>query len=508
MHVSATIENLTFRSTETVTVSKETGKLTMVLDSNPTVAITVEPKCDKIATLLFTFDDGQNLNLNHEIFCHRIAIVDSFVKLVGDTFGWVGLPTHKLQGRKYSPLGVFKEVFVDGDQLLIDWGLDTRKSKPIKPMITLRETVSVDHSRGRVLGGESNHRETFYTSWSRETQMDNVTLTVYSEAYSVVNGPKIGFYQPVRVWGLVFNDLPFVKGNTLFTKEMFDSYSMQKVTFSSSKDTHMTNVDSFDAYVFKTSKFAKITAEEGLSLYEISAPEWAMLPEDSNGNLMYTAMYALSYNVELSKFALDKLGCVLTREIWIESGENISDKVVYPETMVYRAGVPVKYDYEHKFVTPTSIETQSLISLTGDVHPVMYIGRVGTAVDRQGNAYVSVRYFNYATNLTGYVSAMRLNNIMDMPRDARIESMDRHPSGTYSYEGVSYDECYIRFPESEWAYRFSNTYGVPAFPAMYSAVYDSLPDNLKSMESANCIEEVCKYFYISGAVDKWRVRTV
>ena len=507
MYVSVTIENLTFKSTETVNAVKETGKLTMVLDSNPTVAITVEPKCEKISTLLFTFEDDQNLYLNHEIFCHRIAIVDNFVKIVGDTFGWVGLPTHKLQGRKYSPLGVFKEVFVDGDQLLIDWGLDTRKSKPIKPMITLRGTVSVNHSRGRVLGGESNQRETFYTSWSGKTQKDNVTLTVYSEAYSVVCEPKIEFYQPVRVWGLVFKDLPFVEDNTLFTKEMFYSYSMQKVTLST-KGTHMTNVDSFDAYVFKTSKFTKVTAEEGLSLCEISVPEWAMLPEDSNGNLMYTAMYALSYDVELSKFALDKLGCVLAREIWIESGKDISDTVVYPETMVYRAGVPVKYDYEHKFVTPTSIETQSLISLTGDVHPVMYIGRVGTAIDRQGDAYVSVRYFNYATNLTGYVSAMRLNNIMDIPRHARLEAMVKQPSGGYLYEGVSYDEGYVRFPESKWAYMFSNTYGVPAFPAMYSAVYDNLPDNIKSIESANCIEEVCEYFYSSGAVDKWRVRTV
>ena len=504
MYISATIENLSFKSTETVNTVKETGKLTMTLDSNPTVAITVEPKCDKIATLLFTFDDGQNLNLNPEVFCHRIAIVDNFVKIVGDTLGWVGIPTHKLQGRKYSPLGVFKEVYVDGDQLLIDWGLDTRKSNPIKPMITLQETVTVDHVRGRVLGGESNHRDTFYASCSWKTQKDNVTLTVYSEAYNVVCEPRIEFYQPIRVGDIVFNDLPFVENNTLFTKEMFNSYSMQKVTFSS-KDTHMLTVVGFDAYVFKTSKSTTVFAEEGLILYEISAPEWAMLPEDSNGNLKYTAMCALSYDVELSKFALDKLGCVLAREIWTESGEDVSNRVVYPETLIYRAGVPVKSDYEHKFVTPTSNETPSLISLTGDMHPVMYVGRVGAAIDRRGKAYVSVRCFSYATNHNTYVSAMRLNTLMNMPRDARLEAMDKLPSGSYSYEGVDYDEYYIRFPESQWAYRFSNTYGVPAFPAMYSAVYDSLPDNLKSMESANCIEEVCEYFYISGAVDKWRL---
>ena len=207
-------------------------------------------------------------------------------------------------------------------------------------------------------------------------------------------------------------------------------------------------------------------------------------------------------------FELDKLGCVLAREIWVESGKDVSDLFVYPDTLIYRAGVPVKSDYEHKFVTPTSIETPSLISLTGDVHPVMYVSRVGAVIDRQGNAYVSVRCFSYATNHNVYVSAMRLNTLMDMPREARLEAMEKLPSGIYSYEGVDYDDYYIRFPDSEWAFSFSNTYGVPAFPAMYSAVYDSLPDSLRDMESANCIEEVCKHFYISGEVDKWRVRTV
>jgi hypothetical protein len=97
---------------------------------------------------------------------------------------------------------------------------------------------------------------------------------------------------------------------------------------------------------------------------------------------------------------------------------------------------------------------------------------------------------------------------MNLPREARLEAVEKLPSGSYSYEGVDYDEYYIRFPESRWASRFSNTYGVPAFPAMYSTVYDSLPDNLKSMESANCIEEVCEYLYLSGAFCGWSVRTV
>ena len=46
---------------------------------------------------------------------------------------------------------------------------------------------------------------------------------------------------------------------------------------------------------------------------------------------------------------------------------------------------------------------------------------------------------------------------------------------------------------------FSNTNGVPAFPTMYANVYDKLPDNLKSLESANCIEEVCEFYYTPAA---------
>ena len=504
MYVLATIENLSFKSTETVDTISRLGKLTTVLGSNPKVAITIEPKWEQMPTLLFTFEDGQYLNLHPDIFCHRIEIVDTFVKLVDDTFGWKGVPTYQMQGRNYSPLGVFKDVFVDGDQLLLDWGLDTRKTKPVKSMLTLQETVKINHARGHVLGGESNHRETFYTSWSGKTQKDNVTLSVYREAYFTVCEPKIEFYQPVRVWGLVFKDLPFIEDDTLFTKEMFNSYSMQKVTFRN-KDTHMTAISSFEAYVFKANNATEFSAEDGLCLYKIDVPEWVMLPVNSDGNLTYTSLYALSYEVELSKSALDKLGCVLAREIWAASGKEISDMVVYPETMIYRAGVPVKIDYEHKFVTPTSNESQSLTHLTGEVSPVMYLGRVGTVVDRRKNAYVSVRYFNYATNHVSYVSTSRLNNVMDMPRDARLGLMEKHPSGTYMYEGVDYDELYIRFPESLWAHLFSSSYGVPAFTAMYSNVYDRLPDNLRSLETANCIEEVCEFFYISGTVDSWKI---
>ena len=82
------------------------------------------------------------------------------------------------------------------------------------------------------------------------------------------------------------------------------------------------------------------------------------------------------------------------------------------------------------------------------------------------------------------------DNIIDLPKGAGI---------------VDYDELYIRFPESLWAHLFSSTYGVPAFPAMYSNVYDSLPDSLRSLESANCIEKVCEFFYISGTVDSWKI---
>ena len=504
MYVLATIENLSFKSTETVDTISRLGKLTMVLGSNPKVSFTIEPKREHMSTLLFTFEGGQYLNLHPDIFCHRIEIVDTFVKLVDDTFGWKGVPTYQMQGRNYSPLGVFKDVFVDGDQLLLDWGLDTRKTKPVKPMLTLQETVKINHARGHVLGGESNHRETFYTSWSGKTQKDNVTLSVYRKAYFTVCEPKIEFYQPVRVWGLVFKDLPFIEDDTLFTKEMFNSYSMQKVTFRN-KDTHMTAISSFEAYVFKANNATEFSAEDGLCLYKIDVPEWVMLPVNSDGNLTYTSLYALSYEVELSKGALDKLGCVLARELWAESGKEISDMVVYPETMIYYADVPVKSDYEHKFVTPTSNESQSLTNLTGGVSPVMYLGRVGTVVDRRKNAYVSVRFFNYATNHVGYVSTSRLNNVMDMPRDARLGLMEKHPSGIYMYEGVDYDELYIRFPESLWAHLFSSSYGVPAFTAMYSNVYDRLPDNLRSLETANCIEEVCKFFYISGTVDSWKI---
>ena len=58
--------------------------------------------------------------------------------------------------------------------------------------------------------------------------------------------------------GLVFKDLPFVKDDTLFTKELYDSYSMQKVTFCN-KATHMTAVSSFEAYVFKAMLFSGLT---------------------------------------------------------------------------------------------------------------------------------------------------------------------------------------------------------------------------------------------------------
>ena len=124
MYVTATIGNISLKSTECVDTIKESGKLTMALWDNPAVTITVEPKKDKLATLLFTFEGGTPWNLHHDISCHRIQIVDSLVKLVDCNFGWKGLPTYKLYESKFSPLGIFKNVYVGGDQLLLDWGHD------------------------------------------------------------------------------------------------------------------------------------------------------------------------------------------------------------------------------------------------------------------------------------------------------------------------------------------------------------------------------------------------
>ena len=501
MYVTATIGNISLKSTECVDTIKETKKLTMELCSDPTVTIEVEPKKDKLATLLFTFEGGTPRSLHHDISCHIIQIVDSLVKLVDRNFGWRGLPTYKLGESKFSPLGIFKNVYVDGDQLLLDWGLDTTESKAVRPMLTLREVVEVNGYKGHVLGGEFNNREVFYTSWSGKTQKANVVLTVFKEAFQVVNEPKIEFYQPVNIRDLSFKDIPFVDDSTLFTQGLYNSYSMQRVKLGG-KGKHMTLVDDFDAFVFKSYSDAKMSADVGLHLHEVVAPEWARLPVGCDGSLPYTSLYALSYDGVMSSSMLDKLGCVLARELWNETGKTISDYVVYPETIIYRAGVPVKYDYEHKFVTPTSNETPSLINLTGGSCPIMYMGKVGTVIDRSGNDYVSVRYFNYATNQKRYVSTQHLNAIMNMDRDERFKLMDKHPSGLfYTDEGLVYDEIYIKFPESKYAWMFSTTNGVASFPTMYANVYDKLPDNLKSLESANCIEEVCEFYYTSEAGD-------
>ena len=500
MYVTATIGNISLKSTECVDTIKETKKLTMELCSDPTVTIEVELKKDKLATLLFTFEGGTPWNLHHEISRHRIQIVDSLVKLVDCNFGWKGLPTYKLGEAKFNPLGIFKNVYVDGEQLLLDWGLGTTKPKAVRPMLTLRETVDVNGYKGHVLGGEFNNKEVFYTSWSRKTQKANVTLSVFKEAFQVVNEPKIDFYQPVNIRDLVFNDIPFVSDSTLFTKELYNSYSMQKVKLGG-KGKHMTLVDDFDAYVFKSYKDAKMSADVGLHLHEVVAPEWASLPAGSDGRLPSTSLYALSYDDVMSSSMLDKLGCVLARELWNEIGKTISDVVVYPETIIYRAGVPVKYEYVHKFVTPTSNETPSLISVTGGSYPFMYTCKVGTVIDRSGNDYISVRYFNYVTNQERYVSTQHLNTIINMDRDERFKLMEKHPSGSYTYKGLDYDEIHIKFPESKYAWMFSDDKGVSSFPTMYANVYDKLPDNLKSLESANCIEEVCEFYYTSEAGD-------
>lgn len=498
MYVTATIVDLNFKSTECVDTVKETAKLTMALESDASVTITVEPKRDKLSTLLFTFGGGTPWNLHHDVFCNRIQIVDSLIELVDCHFGWKGVPTYKLYESKFSPLGVFKNVYVDGDQLLLDWGLEACEPKQVRPMVTLRETVDVNGYKGHVLGGEFNHKETFYTSWSGKTQKDNVVLTVYREALHVVSEPKIDFYQPVHVRDLIFDDLPFVSGNTLFTRELYNSYPMQKVKLGG-KGKHMTLVDDFDAYVFKAHKDDNMSSDVGLSLHKIAVPEWAEIQVNSDGNLPYTSLYALSYDGVLSASMLDKLGCLLARELWTATGKPLSYDVLYPETIIYRAGVPVKYDYEHKFVTPTSNETPSLTNITSGAYPFRYLGRLGTVVDRSGNNYVSVRYFNYATDHERYVSALHLDRVLDMTRDIRLGLMEKHPSGSYTYNGLDYVEIYIKFPESRFAQMFSNTNGVSAFPTMYANVYDKLPDNLKSLDSANCIEEVCEFYYTPAA---------
>ena len=88
-----------------------------------------------------------------------------------------------------------------------------------------------------------------------------------------------------------------------------------------------------------------------------------------------------------------------------------------------------------------------------------------------------------------------------MDRDERFKLMEMHPSGSYTYKGLDYDETYIKFPESKYAWMFSEANGVSSFPTMYANVYDKLPDNLKNLESANCIENVCEFYYTSEAGD-------
>ena len=207
-------------------------------------------------------------------------------------------------------------------------------------------------------------------------------------------------------------------------------------------------------------------------------------------------MYALSHDRGLSDNDLTKLGCVLAKEIWAESGKQITDEVVYPETVVYYNGVPVKSDYEHMFVTPTSGDTR-LNAMIGSPKVTAYTCSVGTVMDKKGKNYVSIRHFEYNVNNTPYVSCSRLNSLMDMPRDERLTMLEKLPSGSYSYNGVDYDEFYISFPETEYAVRFIDEYGAPSFAGMYANMYDNLPDNLKILEHAGNIEEVCEHYYMS-----------
>ena len=495
MNVLATAANMSFKSIETIDSAIITDRLTMVADEDSSVFVTIEPKYGSVNTLLFTFGNGEYSNLRYDIFCHRVEIVDSLLKAVYTHLGWMGVPTYVKAPEHFNPLGVFKDVYVVDDQLLLDWGVDTRKKKAIIPTMILNEVIDINASRALPLGGESKHVEKFYTSWSGKTQRANVVMSVYREAFFTVSDPKIQYYQPVRAESLTVGDLPFIDGDTLLTEQLYDSYSMQKVTFRN-KSLHMTLIDSFDAYVFKASKDTKICAENNLRLYNITAPKWARLPMNSDGCLKYTSLYALTYARELSDNDLAKLGYILAREIWAESGKMITDEVLYPETIVYSNGVPVKSDYEHMFVTQTSGECR-LNALVGSPQVISYTCSVGTVIDKNGKNYVSVRHFEYNVNNTPYISCSRLNSLMDMPRDARLSMLEKLPDGSYSYEGVNYDELYICFPETKYAVKFIEEYGAPSFANMYANMYDNLPDDLKILEHACDIEAVCELYYMT-----------
>ena len=495
MHVLATAANMSFKSIETIDKAIIAERLTMVVEEDNSVFVTIEHNYGAVNTLLFTFGSGEYSNLRYDTYCHRVEIVDSLLKAVYAHLGWVGVPTYEGDPEHYNPLGVFKDVYVVDGQLLLDWGVVTRKKKAIIPTMIIKETIDISASRGEALGGESIHVEKFYSSGSSLPQKASVVMSVYREAFFTVCAPKISYYQPVRVLGLVFADLPIIVYDTTFTKRLYDSYSMQKVVMTS-KSSHMALVDRYDAYVFIASKSTKFYAEKNLRLYNITAPEWARLPMNSDGCLKHTYLYALSYDRELSDNDLAKLGCVLAREIWAESGKMITDEVVYPETVVYNNGVPVKSDYEHLFVTPTSGECR-LNAMIGSPQVMSYTCSIGTVIDKNGKNYVSVRKFEYNVNITPYVSCSRLNSLMDMPRDERLTMLEKLPDGSYSYEGVDYDEFYISFPETKYALKFIVEYGAPSFADMYANMYDNLPDDLKSLETSSSIEEVCEYYYMT-----------
>ena len=498
MYVLATVKNINFKSVETIEAAKSGKKLTlMVVEGGEQDYITIEPMYGTVQTLLFTFGCGYYYYSNlgyYDVYRLRIEIVDTLLNAVAAHLGWKGVPTYrKNPNDRCDHLGVFKDVTVIDDQLLLDWSVYNHNSTPVLPMITVKGTIDINGRMGTALGEVSRHIDTFYTSRSGETQRANVVLTVYKDAFYTVCEPKLKYYQPVQVGSLSLSDLPRINDDTLLTDQLYDSYSMQKVTFSD-KSLHMTLVDSFDAYVFKASKDAKISAENNLHLYNITTSERARLPTNFDGCLMDTSLYALSRDRELSDNDLIKLGSAIAREIWAEAGKHVTDEVVYPETLIYCNGVPVKSDYMHIFATPTSIEC-SLSSIIKIPQPVAYTSRVGTVIDTKNNYYVSVRYFSYAVNCVPYMNVARQNAIMDMPQDERLSLLDKMTNGDYPYGDVDYDEFYILFPESGYARRFSESYGVPSFPTMYANIYGTLPDNLKYMEGANCIEGVCEHYY-------------
>ena len=73
MHVLATAANMSFKSIETIDSAIITERLTMVVEEDNSVFITIEPTYGAVNTLLFTFGNGEYSNLRYDIYCHRVS---------------------------------------------------------------------------------------------------------------------------------------------------------------------------------------------------------------------------------------------------------------------------------------------------------------------------------------------------------------------------------------------------------------------------------------------------